>query len=231
MAASDPAAIEFRETLDALALTQDHAARLFNVDPRTIRRWGRGDRHLPSGLGLLLRLLRAGAVTVGQVEAVAGANRLDRAARADRLDRAAGTNRRDRAAGTNRRDRAARADQPKRAAGANRLDRAVTESALQAASVGAEADALAEEGPSVAEQVYRLGPRSCRWPIGDPQERSGFSFCSDPVVEKPYCTAHRARAFVPPQTPASGQRPSAGSPPRRQAPFDSRPLSGNPSGQ
>ena len=41
------AATEFRETLDAIDITQRHAARLFGVSPRHIRRWRSGSRRLP----------------------------------------------------------------------------------------------------------------------------------------------------------------------------------------
>jgi GcrA cell cycle regulator len=63
--------IEFRKTLDAIGVTQHHAARLFNVSPRHIRRWRSGDRRLPHAVGIVCNLLATGAVTVEQVEAAA----------------------------------------------------------------------------------------------------------------------------------------------------------------
>ena len=64
---------EFRATLDALGIAQHRVAQLFGVGPRSIRRWQDGDRRVPCGVGIVLRLLAAGAVTVDQVEQAAGA--------------------------------------------------------------------------------------------------------------------------------------------------------------
>ena len=60
------AATEFRAALGALSLAQ-----LFTVNPRTVRHWGYGDRRLPRGVAIVLRLLTTGVVTVEQVEAAA----------------------------------------------------------------------------------------------------------------------------------------------------------------
>lgn len=65
------AADEFRETRDALGLTQHRVAQLFGVGPRSIRRWQRGDRRIPRGVGIVLRLLAAGVVTISQIEQAA----------------------------------------------------------------------------------------------------------------------------------------------------------------
>jgi hypothetical protein len=65
------AAAEFRTTLGAIGLTQGRAARLFNVTPRHIRRWGCGSRCLPHAVSIILRLLAVGAVTIDQVEQAA----------------------------------------------------------------------------------------------------------------------------------------------------------------
>src|SRR5262245_19592014 len=65
------ATTEFRETLDALGLAQHRVAQLFGVGPRSVRRWQYGDRRVPCGVGIVLRLLAAGAVTVAQVEQAA----------------------------------------------------------------------------------------------------------------------------------------------------------------
>ena len=71
--ASDPsvATTEFRATLDALGIAQHRVAQLFGVGPRSVRRWQDGDRRVPCGVGIVLRLLAAGAVTVDQVEQAA----------------------------------------------------------------------------------------------------------------------------------------------------------------
>src|SRR5262249_47357586 len=59
---------EFGAALDALGVTQRRAAQWFGVDPRSVRRWQRGSRHVPAGVGIVLRLLAMQAVTVDQVE-------------------------------------------------------------------------------------------------------------------------------------------------------------------
>ena len=60
--ASDPsvARTEFRTTLDALGIAQRRIARLFGVGPRSVRRWQDGDRRIPRGVGIVLRLLATG---------------------------------------------------------------------------------------------------------------------------------------------------------------------------
>jgi hypothetical protein len=62
---------EFHATLGVLGITQHRAAQLFGVGPRSIRRWQDGDRRVPCGVGIVLRLLAAGTVTVAQVEQAA----------------------------------------------------------------------------------------------------------------------------------------------------------------
>src|SRR5262249_2436926 len=67
-----PAADEFRATLGALGIAQHRVAQLFGVGPRSVRRWQHGDRRVPCGVGIVLRLLAAGAVTAGPVQQTAG---------------------------------------------------------------------------------------------------------------------------------------------------------------
>lgn len=62
---------EFRETLDALGLAQHRIAHLFGVGPRSVRRWQNGDRRVPCGVDILLRLMACGAVSIDEVERVA----------------------------------------------------------------------------------------------------------------------------------------------------------------
>ena len=62
---------ELRATLHAFGLTQHRAAKWFGVDARSVRRWRRGDRHIPAGVRIVIRLLAAGAVTAAQVEKAA----------------------------------------------------------------------------------------------------------------------------------------------------------------
>ena len=50
-----------------------------------------------------------------------------------------------------------------------------------------------------AEALARLPDRRCSWPIGDPSVE-GFAFCGAPIEGGgPYCEAHHARAYSPPQ--------------------------------
>jgi hypothetical protein len=65
------AASELCEMLSTLGLAQHRVAQLFAVAPRSVRRWKSGDRHIPCGVNIVLRLLAAGAVTVAQVEQAA----------------------------------------------------------------------------------------------------------------------------------------------------------------
>ncbi len=58
-----------------------------------------------------------------------------------------------------------------------------------------------DDGPGLASPLT-LGPRMCKWPIGDPASES-FSFCGRSVEAGPYCCAHAAVAYRP------GQRPEA----------------------
>jgi hypothetical protein len=44
---------------------------MFGVRPRSVRRWQHGDRRVPRGVGIVLRLLAAGVITVDQVEQAA----------------------------------------------------------------------------------------------------------------------------------------------------------------
>ena len=69
-AASD-SVVEFRATLDALGLAQGRVAQLFGVGPRSVRRWQHGDRRIPHGVGIVLRLLATGVITIDQVEQAA----------------------------------------------------------------------------------------------------------------------------------------------------------------
>jgi GcrA cell cycle regulator len=60
------------------------------------------------------------------------------------------------------------------------------------------------EGPGEVDRLERLGPRQCRWPIGDPRAED-FSFCGRRTETGPYCPAHRAVAFRPaPMAAADG---------------------------
>jgi GcrA cell cycle regulator len=68
---SPVAATEFRATLGALGITQHRVAQLFGVGPRSVRRWQNGDRRVPCGVSIVIRLLATRMVTVVQVEQAA----------------------------------------------------------------------------------------------------------------------------------------------------------------
>jgi hypothetical protein len=61
---------ELRAMLSTLGLTPRHAARIFAVGPRTVRRWRDGTRGIPRAVTLVCRLMAVGAVTIAQVEEV-----------------------------------------------------------------------------------------------------------------------------------------------------------------
>jgi hypothetical protein len=65
------ATTEFGAALDVLDIAQHRVAELFGVGPRSVRRWQYGDRRVPRGVDIVLRLLAAGTVTVAQVEQAA----------------------------------------------------------------------------------------------------------------------------------------------------------------
>jgi hypothetical protein len=81
------ATTEFHDMLGALGIAQHRVARLFNVSPRSVRRWQCGDRRVPCGVGIVLRLLAAKVVTVAQVEqaAVPGSARTNSGAKSEPL--------------------------------------------------------------------------------------------------------------------------------------------------
>jgi DNA-binding transcriptional regulator YiaG len=63
-------AIQFRNALRRLDLTQQEAARLLGADERTARRWALGERAVPSCVVIVLRLLVAEKITTADIEAV-----------------------------------------------------------------------------------------------------------------------------------------------------------------
>lgn len=48
---------EYRDALERLKLTQLDAGELFNVGPRTSRRWALGQARIPTSVAMLLRLM------------------------------------------------------------------------------------------------------------------------------------------------------------------------------
>jgi hypothetical protein len=144
-------------------------ARLFNVSPRHIRRWRSGARRLPHGIGIVLRLLAAGMVTVDQIEQVEQA-----------------------AVPVLARTKNASAKPEPRAP--LRTAPALEQSALACVETVASAD----PGLTSAEKVCALTPEACRWPCGDP-EHSDFRFCGRPVAKPPYCKRHDTLAHMTPR--------------------------------
>lgn len=59
---------QFRSALDRLELSQLGAARLFKADGRTARRWALGERTVPECVGIVLRLMLQGKITLEDVE-------------------------------------------------------------------------------------------------------------------------------------------------------------------
>jgi hypothetical protein len=55
------AASELCEMLSTLGLAQHRVAHLFGVGPRSVRRWQYGDRRVPCGVGIVLRLWPRGS--------------------------------------------------------------------------------------------------------------------------------------------------------------------------
>jgi hypothetical protein len=62
---------EFHEAFSVLGLPQHRIAALFDVSSRAVRRWRHGDRRVPCGVTILLRLMAAGTVTLDEVERAA----------------------------------------------------------------------------------------------------------------------------------------------------------------
>jgi hypothetical protein len=175
------ATTEFHEMLSALGIAQHRVARLFGVGPRSVRRWQDGDRRVPCGVGIVLRLLAAGTVTVAQVEQAA-------------VPIPARTN------------GSAKPESPAPLL----VESAMEQSALAGAKAAAFADptfadptfvdpTFADPGLTTAEKVCALTPEICCWPCGDPGHPD-FHFCGSPVARRPYCGTHRAMAYVAPRT-------------------------------
>jgi len=61
---------QYRAALRRLCLTQIGAAKLFGANERTSRYWANGERGIPPCVGIVLRLLVAGKITIADVDAV-----------------------------------------------------------------------------------------------------------------------------------------------------------------
>jgi hypothetical protein len=188
---SDLAAIEFRETLGALGLAQQRVAEIFGVEPRNIRRWRRGDRPIPRGVAIVLRLLASGVVSVAQVEqaAVPVLVRMNGSAEPEPPAFLPG----EPALEATAEQAVVPVPIPARMSGGVESE----PPALLPGEPASEVAALADSGLTTAEKVWALTPRVCRWPCGHPED-PGFYFCGNPIAGKPpYCDHHRAMAFRP----------------------------------
>jgi transcriptional regulator with XRE-family HTH domain len=58
---------QFRAALDRLKLSQLEAARLFNSNDRTVRRWAIGERGVPPTVAIMLRLMLAGKISADDI--------------------------------------------------------------------------------------------------------------------------------------------------------------------
>ncbi len=75
-----------------------------------------------------------------------------------------------------------------------------------------------EDGRPVV-SLMDLGPNACKWPMGDPLQ-PGFGFCGQFAEDgKPYCTAHRHRAYTASLPPMAPLRQRVGASARRTS-FD-----------
>src|SRR5262252_7024419 len=168
------AATELRATLGALGLTQHRAAQLFGVGPRSVRRWQHGDRRVPCGVGIVLRLLAAQKITIRDVEEAAAPAQTNRSAAPD----------------------------PQPAIADPKPEPRVSAPTVDSEPVTPKSTARAPL-PAVlttAEKVLALAPGVCRWPYGDPRDPDFHFCCGASVVAEPYCEHHRALAYLAPRT-------------------------------
>jgi len=167
--ARDLATTELHRMFDALG-TQRHAARLFNVTQRHIRRWRSGDRRLPHAVAIVIRLLVAGAITLDQIENVVASAPVQTNGGAKPEPLA-----------------------PLEEASQERSLRphVKTPAPEQSAPTRAPAAALA---------ILALGSGRCHWPIGDPQTATFSFCNSPAIPQQPYCARHRAQARETPRS-------------------------------
>jgi hypothetical protein len=60
---------EYKDALEALKLTQLDAGELFNIGPRTSRRWALGEARIPASVAMILRLMLRKRVSPSDVVA------------------------------------------------------------------------------------------------------------------------------------------------------------------
>jgi DNA-binding transcriptional regulator YiaG len=158
----DAAAGEFREALKELDLSTGRFAHALRRAGRTVRHWTAGTRPVPPEVGILVRLARAGAETVAQVEQAATPVRAGNGGGAIVT-------------------RGATDAQP---------EPAVTPTDSGGAIAGAGEDAERAQRPCRRprrlKKLCELAAGCCRWPFGDPAT-ADFSFCVAPQrdLERP----------------------------------------------
>jgi hypothetical protein len=198
------------ETLGTLGIAQHRVAKLFGVGPRSVRRWQCGDRRVPCGVDIVLRLLAAGTVTLAQVEQAAvpipvrsSSFRVGNTAvvlsesQTGEISPPAVPEINETAE-----PEPAESETPEQSAWAPAETATSAAPAVGAARKEIAADAQVDAqvdgraGLTTVEKVLALAPGACRWPYGDP-DHPDFRFCCDPAVEKqPYCKHHCARAYM-----------------------------------
>jgi len=60
----------YRETLEAIGLSQARLGRLLSLDKATPNRWAQGTAPVPQAVALLLMLVASGRVTLDELEAL-----------------------------------------------------------------------------------------------------------------------------------------------------------------
>jgi DNA-binding transcriptional regulator YiaG len=58
---------QFNAALDSVGLSQVAAAKMFNANDRTVRRWALGERGIPPTVCILLRLLLSHKITLSDL--------------------------------------------------------------------------------------------------------------------------------------------------------------------
>ena len=177
---------ELRALPTVLGLSRARLAKLFSRSPRCISHWTLGDRPLPYEVGILLQLLAAQKITVRDVEEAAAPSRTNGSAAPD----------------------------PQPAIADSEFEPRVSARTVDSEPARLKSAMLpAVPSLSTAMTIYALGPKSCRWPHGDPG-RPGFGFCGRATVREPYCEHHCTLAYaarsLPPSATLAGALASAG---------------------
>jgi GcrA cell cycle regulator len=179
------AADEFRQTLAALGLTRTELAQLLGYAPRTVRHWAAGSRSVSHETTVLLRLARAGRISLADIEAAAAPVRAENGSAT---------------IGPQGTTNGLAQPEPVVAPTVNPEPGPLKHDPLPAGS-----------GLTTAEKVLALTAGACRWPIGDPQDQD-FRFCGGNALQgKLYCSTHCDVAYESPAVAeVASRRPVAG---------------------